>query len=188
MVHLRHFFKIFDYFLILLPKLKIYSCEHLINSTIFYSLHKKYIIKNGSNIVKKLSFVKYRLILVASMWRNNIRRAYFLLFLEIWNQFIDATEIIDDLFYRKTHTNTYNQIIWFWIFTRPNSKKMSQTQMPFLTHRLCKRIVDIAALLSEHKFNLCLSPSLRFNNDDTRPRDDAGGLSREYVLRIPSVS
>ena len=51
------------------------------------------------------------------------------------------------LFYQKTHTNTYNQIIWFWILTRPNSKKMSQTQMPFLTRRLCKRIVDIAALL-----------------------------------------
>ena len=46
---------------------------------------------------------------------------------------------------------------------------MSQTQMPFLTRRLCKRIVDIAALLAEHKFNLCLSPSSRFNHDDTRP-------------------
>ena len=155
MVQLRHFFKIFDYYCILLPKQKIYSCEHLINSTFFYSLHKNYIVKNGSNIVK-------------SMWRNNIRRAYFLLFLEIWNQFIDATEIIDDFFYRKTHTNTYNQIIWFWILTRLNSKKMSQTQMPFLTRRLCKRIVDIAALLAEHKFNLSLSPSSRFNHDDTR--------------------
>ena len=65
---------------------------------------------------------------------------------------------------------------------------MSQIQMPFLTHRLCKRIVDIAALFAEHKFNLCLSPSSRFNHDDTWPRDDAGGLSREYILRIPSVS
>ena len=96
MVHLRHFFKILDYFCILLPKQKIYFCEHLINSTILCSLHKKYIIKNGSNIVKSLSSVKYWLNLVASKWRNNILRAYFLLFLEIWNQFIDATEIIDD--------------------------------------------------------------------------------------------
>ena len=188
MVHLRHFFKLLDYFCILLPKQKIYFCEHLINSTILYSLHKKYIIKNGSNIVKSVSSVKYWLNLVASMWRNNIRRAYFLLFLEIWNQFIDATEIIDDFFYRKTHTNTYNQIIWFWILTRQNSKKMSQTQMPFLTRRLCKRIVDIAALLAEHKFNLCLSPSSRFNHEDTRPPWGRRGLSREYILRIPSVS
>ena len=59
MVHLRHFFKILDYFCILLPKQKIYFCEQLINSTILYSLHKKYIIKNGSNVVKSLSSVKY---------------------------------------------------------------------------------------------------------------------------------
>ena len=107
MVHLRHFFEILDYFCILLPKQKIYFCEHLINSTIFYSLHKKYIIKNGSNIVKSLFSVKYWLNLVASMWRNNIRRAYFLLFLEIWNQFIDATEIIDDFFFIGKHTQTH---------------------------------------------------------------------------------
>ena len=71
MVHLRHFFKILDHFCILLPKQKIYFCEHLINSTILYSLHKKYIIKNGSNIVKSLSSVKYWLNLVASMWRKS---------------------------------------------------------------------------------------------------------------------
>ena len=59
-VHLRHFFKILDYFCILLPKQKIYFCEHLINCTILYNLHKKNInIKNGSNIVKSLSSVKY---------------------------------------------------------------------------------------------------------------------------------
>ena len=127
-------------------------------------------------MVKSLSSVKYWLNLVASMWRNNIRRTFFLLFLEILNQFIHATEIIDDFFDRKTHTDTYNQIIWFWILTRPNSKKMSQTQMPFLTRRLCKRIVDIAAVLAEHKFNLCLSPSSRFNHDDTRPPWGRRGL------------
>ena len=175
MVHLRHFFKILDYFCILLPKQKIYFCEHLINSTILYSLHKKYIIKNVSNIVKSLSSVKYWLNLVASMWRNNIRRAYFLLFLDIWNQFIDATEIIDDFFLSE---NTHKHIQSDYMILNPhspNSKKMSQTQMPFLKRQLCKRIVDIAALLAEHKFNLCLSPSSRFNHDDTRPREDAGG-------------
>ena len=81
-------------------------------------------------------------------------------------------------FYRKTHTNTYNQIIWFRILTRPiaNSKKMSQRKRPFLTRRLRKRIVYIAALLAEHKFNLCLSPSSRFNHDDTRPPWGRRGL------------
>ena len=126
MVHLRHYFKILDYFCILLPKQKIYFCEHLINSTILYSRHKKNInIKNGSNIVKSLSSVKYWLNLVAtcSMWRNNIYRAYFLLFLEIWNQFIDATEIIDCFFLSEY---THKHIQSDYMILNPHSPELQK--------------------------------------------------------------
>ena len=122
MVHLRHFFKIFDYFCILLPKQKIYSCEHLINSTIFYSLHKKYIIKNGPNIVKSLSFVKYRLILIASIWRNNILRHIFSYFWKYEIKSLTRQKSLMTFFIGK-HTQTHTIRLYDFEFSLAQTPK-----------------------------------------------------------------
>ena len=57
------------------------------------------------------------------MWRNNIRRVYFLLFLEIWNQFIDATEIIDDFF---SSENTHKHIQSDHMILNPHSPELQK--------------------------------------------------------------